>query len=273
MSLQNFHVWKRSAGGRLFVREDHTPVALFGNLHVRVEDKDHPGITIREHHQKNTVTNFEILVDLINGTSADHLDSGSDLRIQDSGGALIKTIGTQRSGFPTTAAGALITLGWEDLTTDAYNPDDLFMRTPALFSVAETLNVPWSNKLSSENWFFDWDLSASGTGFQTAGLNGMMDALTGGAHFDGTEGASNMRIEVFDPTVSEFFQNITEASTQPTSSQLRFTFDRAGGSNFWRRVETQFRPNTNAVWFDDDITDQTQTIDDIFQYELTVSFS
>lgn len=270
MNLRDFAALKRWAGGGKM--RDVRRVALKSNVHVRVVDRA-TGREVRKHHAKNTITNVALLVDLINGTSADHLSSAADLRIQDSGGGLIKTIGSQRSGFPTAAASAQITLGWEDLTTDAYNPDDLFMRTPANVTVAETLNVAWSNKLSSENWFFDWDISASGTGFQTAGLNGMLDALTGGTHFDGTEGAATMRIQVYDfGDALELTQNINNASTQPTSTQLRFTFTVASGaSRQWGRVETQWNPST--VWYDDDIANQTQGVNDTFEYELTVTFS
>lgn len=272
MSFERFREWKRGRSG-LYLLEDR-PVGLVSNIHVRVEDKDHPGVLKREHRAKNTITNVALLVDIINGVSSDHLASGANLRIDDSTPTLIKEIGTQRAGFPTASSGASITLGWEDLTTDAYNPDDLYMETQGGVTVAQTLNVAWSNKLSSENWFFDWDVSASGTNFQTAGLDDMLDALTGGGHFDGTEGGSFMRMEVFDfVDAPEFNLQINNASSQPTSSQLRFTFTQAPGPvRDWGRVETQHNPGLN-VWYDDDIANQTQAAADAFEYELTVSFS
>ena len=272
MTLLDFARLKRALLRRN--RRKHTYSGKFrSGLGVRVVDRE-TGKELRRHYKKNTVTGVATLVDLINGTSSDHLASGADLRIQDSGGGLIKTIGSQRSGYPTAASGALITLGWEDLTTDAYNPDDIYMRTPGGTTIAETLNVAWSNKVATENWFFDWDLSLSGTGFDNAGLNGMLDAITGGTHFDGTEGAATMRIQVYDgsPGSLEVTQVINNASTQPTSTQLRFTFTVGSGTAYtWARVELQWNPST--LVYDDDIANQNQGVSDSFEYEITISFS
>ncbi len=242
-----------------------------GNVHLRVQDRE-TGEETRRESQKNSITNIALFVDLIQGTSSDHLSSASNLRIKDSGGSTVKLIGSTASG-PAAASGAQITMSFEDLSSDTYNPDDIELESSGSVKVAEVLNVAWSDKASSENWFVDWDISLSGG--VTAGMNGMLDCITGvsSQHWDGTEASNNTQIQVYDgnPGSLEFSQAATAAVTQPTSTSLLFTFARTGAFTWGRIV---FRNAAQGVDLDNwDLADQVAGADDTFTYELTVTFS
>ena len=265
------------------VVSENASAVITSNVRLRRVNRITGKETIEYARKHNTITNVALLCDLFCGISGDHLSSGANIRIQDSGGGLIKTIGTQRAGFPTAAAGTSITLGWEDLTTDAYNPDDLFMETVGGVIIAEALNVSFSNKLAIENWFFDWDISISSNDvlFDDAGFDAMLDCITGAqsAHFDGTgSGAANMRIRVYDANTGGTLlvtEIVSEELTQPTTTSVRWRFLVAAGSGsgVWRRVQLENNaPSTTLLYNDTDI-DRSKPADTQFIYQATITLA
>ena len=230
--------------------------------------------------RSNSITNIDKLLDLIDGSATDHPDTANaTLQIRDSGGAEVRLITGLMSGYPTTASGGAVTLKWADETTNTYNPDDIRLYTNAAKTtyVPEVLNVAWANKPSSENWYFEWELSiTSGDGnFDNAGFNGMLDCIVGESadHWDGTEGSSNMRIKVYDGTPGSLLFSVPVTSaTARTTTSLKWIFERSSGSGLWARVET-LNNLGSLVLYDDDITDITQNSGDTFTYEITITFS
>ncbi len=228
---------------------------------------------------RNSITDIDKLLDLIDGSATDHLDaSNATIQIKDVGGAEVKVITGQMSGFPTTPSAGSVTLKWADETSDTYNPDDIALYTNAAKTtkVAEVLNVAWADKLASENWFFEWDIDiSSGDGnFDNAGFDGMLECIVGAStqHFDGNEASNNMAIKVYDGTPgSLLFTQATTSATVRTSTSLKWIFARTSGSGNWERVETHNNAQLNRL-YDDDITGQVQNSGDTFTYEFTVTF-
>ena len=253
------------------------------NVRVTVVDRA-TGKVKRIHHTRehNTVTNIDKLLDLMDGSATGHLDANSDIIIKDDGGSTVASVLSCASGYPTTPASGSVTWKWEDISTDTYNPDDVYLQTSGGTVVAEALAVGWADKTASENWFFEWDLSISSgdSNFDDAGFNGMLDCVVnrstpGGQHWDGTEagGSTNMHIKVYDGTPGSLeFSLATTADTVRTTTSLKWIFVKSPVSATWGRVEVRNEAQGNLL-YDDDITNDTQTTSDTFTYEFTVTFA
>ena len=253
-------------------------VGVLMNVRLTRVDRE-TGEVVGRHESHNTITSIDKLLDLMDGSATDHPNNANaTIRILDSGASEVKKIVGCAATYPTTAAAGLVTWRWEDISADTYNPDDIqFLTATAGVKIAEELNVVWPNKPASENWFFEWDITlSSGDGnFDNAGFNGMLQCITGAStqHWDGTEGAANMAIKVYDgtPGTLQFTQAATAATVRTTTS-LKWIFVRSTGTATWSRVETHNNAQTNLL-YDDDIATEVQGSGDTFTYEFTVTWS
>jgi len=257
-------------------------IGLVDNVKLtRVSKKSQ--LVVGVHTVHNTVSSVSLLVDLIDGTSSDHLASGSDFVIKNSGGTPVKTITSMDGGYPVaaTAGTQTVTGGWADETADTYDPHTAEWKSPAGTVVLTASVTSWPNKPASENWYFEWDLAISEGGdgnFHENGLDHLINLVIGNQteHFD----ANDWRIEVWDgdPDISGVKQGTLSGAThsQPTSSSIRNVWTRAagGGTWSWNWVRSIILDGAGqSTFYDDDITNVTQTSDVSAQYTFTLSFS
>lgn len=246
--------------------------AFEGRLKVRRFCRE-TGRFLGEHEERNTITSVAKLVDLIDGTASDHVDTGADLEIRNESDTLVRTLTTANT-IPS-ASGLSVTIEWEDNTTQTYVADDFKIKTNGGTEVAEVLNKNFGTKPTTENWHYLWTLSISGSGLQTAGGNLILDLITGNSSSHLNQ--SNTRFEVWDndtggAQVSGSPFAMTTQS-QPASNQLRYVCDVLGGtSRTWQRVVLRNHAVSVQIW-EDTSPAYTQGSDTDITYTLTLTLS
>jgi hypothetical protein len=227
---------------------------------------------------RNAITNVAHLVDLINGTSGNHVNSSSNMRIKDSIGTTVKLMTSMDTGYPqeASAGNKLFVGGWADETADTYNPDDCEYEDSTGTKIAESLNVSWPNKPADENWYFEWEISLSegvDADWNDAGLDLMLHLITGNSayHF----AFNNWEIDVYDGEPGTFDKMVPVQSTsQPTSTSLKGTFFSSGGAAVWSWVKhINNRGGSDLLIYDDQLSNKTQGADDEVTYTATISYS
>lgn len=246
-----------------------------GKLSLKRFDRE-TGALLGEGEKSNTIVNLPFLVDLIQGVGTFHMGPATDLQIRNSSGTIQKTIPSVSQG-PLPASGGSTTYIWADNSTDSYPADDCRVRS-AGSNVAIIDPTGFGTKPSGQNWEYAWTFSIQGQGFQTAGLNRMVDCIANNSadHLDGTELSNNMRIRVFDLDSGGnevALQSCTEPATQPTSTSIRYRFEVGPGARDWERVELENGGGGAVDVYHDTSISYNQGSSETVTYQITLTFT
>lgn len=228
--------------------------------------------------------------ELVTGTSGNHYDNASVLKIKDSGGTLVRTLSGCASGYPTAASSRGVTWRWEDISIEEYEAYTLDVENSVgdrFSSATDPFGAGNRDKTNRYNWFFEYTFSFPNLGTQfeddaasdLPGVDDMLDCFTGAetSHWD--QGNANLGVKStlgYSATSGDYTEVFCNAVTI-SSDQVTWEFvaDTGTATGAWNNLVV--RKKTGASSFvdlrqkDDAEGDKASDAKWTWRHKLTIS--